>query len=169
MSELTAALARLAEAHGSGALADAFGEVRRAVLQKRRVDQKSIGALAATMTEAMRIWDEQKADGVPVVDRQAGLIKTLQAAWPKGRSEPWHDLCASCRDYGLVMHDCPGDATCGDAPAGSTHQRRKVPHLPHEYGSPCWCDKGKRFRIKPKTAEDFTGAGRHGKPTRIGR
>lgn len=105
--------------------------------------------LVQTFREAMRIWDAQKAEGISRADRVLGLAQSLKAAWPKGREEGWKYLCTGCSDYGLEMHECPGDATCG----------RDKPHLPHEFGTPCWCSAGKRFKAPAKTADDFTGAG----------
>lgn len=118
------------------------------------------GILAQTLIAALQHWAAQKADGVSLEEREAGLAKTLRAAWPKGREEPWRYLCESCEDTGLRTSDCAGDATCG----------RAKPHGPHAFGEPCWCPLGARFRAKPKpTAEDFTQAGRSKPMTRIGR
>jgi hypothetical protein len=129
----------------------------REIFQRRREAAKVEGPLAKAFRETMLIWDVQKADGVSLVDRLAGLTRVLQDAWPRDRE--WKYLCANCSDYGLVLHDCAGDATCG----------RSKPHLPHGFGEPCWCSLGARFRAKPKpTAEDFTAAGKS-KPTRVGR
>lgn len=107
--------------------------------------------LVQTFREAMRLWDAQKADGVPFADRVTGLAKSLRQAWPKGRENEWKYLCSKCSDYGLEMQDCPGDATCG----------RPHAHLPHDFGTPCWCSAGQRFRAQPKPGPDaFTDAGK---------
>ena len=97
------------------------------------------GVLAQTYAEAMRLWTAQKAEGLSVADRVSNLSLTLQAAWPRGRENAWQYLCKHCNDYGLSMAACPGDATCG----------KPKPHLAHEYGTPCWCPAGKRYRAKP--------------------
>lgn len=118
------------------------------------------GQLGAVFTEAMRIWDAQKAEGVPQAERIAGLRETLKAAWPQTRE--WKYLCQSCSDYGLVMNTCPGvkDAICG----------RSNPHQAHEFGTPCWCDAGRRFRPKKASAEDAVDdAARVRTPTKLGR
>jgi|ERR1051326_6366412 hypothetical protein len=111
--------------------------------------------------EAMRIWGEMKAQGVPLADRVNGLAKTLRTVWPQTRE--WKYLCQACSDYGLRMSDCPGDATCG----------RLRAHLPHEFGTPCWCSAGVRFKAKPKTEDDALAiAAKTAKPkgfTRAGR
>ena len=113
--------------------------------------------LGKTFVAAMELWDGQKANGVTIEDRLICLERTLRAAWPQTRE--WKFLCQNCRDYGLVIEQCAGDATCG----------RDRPHLPHDYGTPCWCSAGQRFRERPKPSpEDFTAAGQS-KPTRIGR
>lgn len=113
--------------------------------------------LGKTFVAAMQLWDQQKADGVTREDRLICLERTLRAAWPQTRE--WKFLCQNCRDYGLVIAPCVGDASCG----------RAKTHLLHDYGTPCWCSAGQRFREKPKpSAEDFTAAGRS-KPTRVGR
>lgn len=114
-------------------------------------------SLAAGVMDAMRLWDEQKAAGVPLADRQRALFGVIRDLWPVTRE--WKYLCTNCSDSGLAIAVCPGDATCG----------RSKAHLAHEFGTPCWCGLGSRFREKPKPGpEDFTEAGRS-KPTRIGR
>lgn len=120
-------------------------------------------SLGVCVMEALRMRDRMKADGVtgPALDR--GLEGVLRDTWPKpdGRTEPWHDQCGNCRDYGLAMGTCPGDATCG------FHK----PHLAHEYGVACWCQKGQRFRDKQKPTEDdaMALAAKQKKPSRWGR
>jgi hypothetical protein len=157
---ITDALKTLSDAHGSRALAAAFAAVQGQVRRARKAAAKELGALAKTYAVAMRIWDAQKADGVSKADRIAGLERTLRAAWPQMRE--WKYLCSSCHDYGLVIGDCPGthNATCG----------RTKPHLPHDFGTPCWCQAGNTYRDKPKpSAEDFTQAGKSKQMTRLGR
>ena len=98
--------------------------LRKAVGSLRRDFTKTHGLLSRTVTDAMELWDEQKAGGVSLADRQRGLLGVLQDAWPQVRE--WKYLCQNCNDTGLVMALCDGDATCG---------RSKV-HLPHEFGTP---------------------------------
>jgi hypothetical protein len=119
----------------------------------------SDSVLAQTFRAAMQIWDQQKAAGIPVLERLKGLEKTLRSAWPMTRE--WKYLCWNCMDYGLEIHDCPGDSTCG----------REKAHLPHDFGKPCWCSAGAKFRPKPVRELDHTDAGAmpKRKPTRIGR
>lgn len=132
--------------------------LRQGVKGARKKAHQDEGALAATYREAMRLWDEQTAQGVSRADRLRGLTASLKAAWPKGRTEEWKYLCTNCLDYGLSMSTCPGDATCG----------RPKPHLAHEFGTPCWCQLGKRFRTTPKQATDYTDAAQT-RPSRVGR
>lgn len=121
--------------------------------------KRDLGPLAQVFMEAMRVWDADKAGGMPLTERFRNLEQTLRAAWPQTRE--WKYLCRACADVGLEMHVCPGlkDATCG----------RTNPHYAHEFGTPCWCSAGQRFREKAKpTADDFTMAGKS-KPTKLGR
>ncbi len=156
MSEpLLKAIENLAAADRPSALIAAHQAIRRAVRKQRTKEGKEWGVLAATYHEAMRIWDQQLAEGVSLAEREAGLERTLRASWPKGRELDWKYLCEACGDYGLVINACPGDATCG----------RKKPHIPHSFGHPCWCSAGKRHQEKPKGDDgDFRNAGKN-KPT----
>lgn len=116
--------------------------------------------LAATMIESLRLWDAMKADGVEVEERRVMLEKTLRQAWPFTRE--WKYLCQRCCDFGLEMHECPGDATCG----------RQNPHRWHEYGTPCWCGAGEKFKKPQRQLDDFTEAGKtpkRGGFSRVGR
>lgn len=119
---------------------------------------RSDGVLAQVFQLAMEQWDREKAAGVSKADRVAHLTMTLRASWPFTRE--WKFVCTACEDRGLVMADCVGDATCG----------RTKPHLPHDYGTPCWCPTGARFRDKPKpSVEDYGDAAKVRQPSRIGR
>jgi hypothetical protein len=123
---------------------------------------KTEAQLGAIFVAAMKIWDAQKAEGVPLTDRVAGLAKTLRAAWPFTRE--WKYLCTSCGDLGLVLEECPGDGRCGSRWGERVHPA-------HQYGTACWCAAGRKFRPKGKpTDEDaVTAAATIRKPTRFGR
>lgn len=141
---------------GIDIIRDAHNALRRAVGPKRREAKHVEGPLAKAFREAMAIWDAMKADGMSLSDRCKGLEAVLRQVWPFTRE--WHTLCPQCNDYGLQMAVCPGDATCGDNPA--THRPRR-PHLAHDYGRPCYCELGRRFREAPKPGpDDFTQAGK---------
>lgn len=102
--------------------------------------------LGVIVTEALTIRDQLKAGGMVGDELDRGLEAVLRDTWPKpkGRTEPWHDVCDACRDYGLEMHWCPGDVTCG---------RVKV-HAEHEYGRPCWCKAGRKHHEKAIPTEE---------------
>jgi hypothetical protein len=136
---------------------EAHDLLRKAVPGKRRQAHAEEGLLAQTFHEAMRIWDVQKAEGVSFQERVAGLEKTLRAAWPKSRDAAWRYLCDRCDDCGLVIGQCPGDATCGDPKR----------HGAHSYGTPCWCEKGNQFKQRAPTAADYTQAAKS-KPVKKG-
>ena len=152
--DLSVALETLSAAHGPAALAGAFHALRRAVKQARR--DPEAGRLSGAVQEALAMRGQMKAAGATGADLDRGLEAVLRDAWPKphGRTEPWHDVCSNCRDYGLVMAQCQGDVTCG---------RPRV-HGPHDYGVPCWCAKGTRFTKKAPSESDAMD--RAAKPTR---
>lgn len=115
------------------------------------------GTLAATVWEAARIWSVLKAEGASLAERVRTMTVTIRAVWPFTRE--WHYLCAACEDHGLSIASCPGDTSCG----------RAFRHGPHEYGTPCFCPKGDRFRVKSRPEKDFISATKVRQPTRIGR
>lgn len=114
--------------------------------------------LGQTIHAAIREWDSQKAAGATLAERVRNLEQTLRAAWPFTRE--WKFLCDRCADYGLEISQCPGDATCG----------RHKAHLPHEFGTPCWCSNGARYKPRERTdATAIEAAAKVGKPTKWGR
>lgn len=114
--------------------------------------------LAATVMECFRVWDRMKAEGGTIADRDALIQTALRQCWPFTRE--WKYLCATCDDLGLEMHRCPGDATCG----------RSNPHYAHDFGKPCWCSAGQKFRPKGKSQEDIVSQAARTRPmTRAGR
>lgn len=142
------ALKTLSEAHGASELARAFHALQGSVRRFRRAADAKLGTLAQTYAEAMRLWDADKAAGVPKAERFARLEKTLRAVWPQTRE--WHYLCVACRDLGLELYECSGGSECG----------RTKKHLPHTYGRPCVCAKGALYQDKPKPEPtDYKQAG----------
>lgn len=123
----------------------------------------SVDTLGSLVRQAIEIRDQLKAAGMTGADLDRGMETVLRESWPKpaDRTEPWHDACSNCRDYGLEMHQCPGDATCG------RHRR----HPPHEYGRPCWCPLGRKFNEKqaPTPEDAMTLAAKPKKMTRWAR
>jgi len=151
-----------------------------ALKRKRRQLAKAQGPLARTFVAAMEQWDHEKAAGVSDADRLAHLQVVLRAAWPFTRT--WQYLCQRCDDTGLVQAVCRKGARCNGTstridhfslPAGK-YQRlcAKFPDsdYEHEYGTPCLCEKGARFRTAAKpTREDYTQSGKSKPMKRIGR
>jgi hypothetical protein len=123
-------------------------ESASSVTFKRREAHRQEGALAQTFRVAMQVWDAQVADGISRADRIHGLTQTLRAAWPQTRA--WRFYCDQCDDRGLVMAECPGRASCG----------RQNEHLPHDYGRPCSCQAGNRFKRPEASPDDYAQAGK---------
>lgn len=117
--------------------------------------------LATAYTECLPILDRQKAAGVPFRERIKGLDAVLRQFWPFTREHVVH--CTACDDHGLEMHTCDGEQhRCGLA--------KGKPHLPHEYGTPCWCVAGARFKAREKTEQTLVEAAASvKKPSRFGR
>ena len=103
---------------------------------------------------------DMRSAGADESEIEKATERSVRSAWPPGRE--WKYLCQNCRDYGLEMLECPGDATCG----------RDKQHRPHDFGRPCWCDAGAKFRARLKSEEDFQQAGKTPKRSgfsRVGR
>lgn len=153
--------------------------LKKRVKKARKDAKKTEGKLATAFVDAIKILDAQKVAGVPFLERIKGLEGVLRAVWPQTRE--WHYGCTACHDSGLVMHVCKAGARCDgistriDSPGARPGKYRRLcaqdpqSTYEHEYGTPCFCDRGRRFREVPKLgAEDFTAAGKS-KPTRVGR
>ena len=127
-------------------------------------------SLGQMVMEAIKMRDQLKADGMTGPALDAGLETVVRDIWPKpkDRTEPWHDGCATCRDYGLEMRWCPGDGSCGSHPVT---QRPRKPHAPHEYGKPCWCVAGRRHqeKVAPSAEDAETMAAKRKPMSRWGR
>ena len=117
--------------------------------------------LAAAYKECLPILDAQKKAGVPFLERIKGLEGVIRQFWPFTRE--WHYRCGECGDYGLQMSNCDGEQhRCGLG--------KGKPHLPHEYGRPCWCSAGLRFKAREQTEDSAVeAAAKVRKPTRFGR
>ena len=158
-SPLIAELDRLASAKTSHELTSAHRAVTRAIEQRRAKLAATQGPLAQTYVALVAQWDAEKAAGVSREERIQHWEPVLRAAWPFKRA--WKYACEDCGDYGLRMSECPGDATCG----------RAQPHLAHDFGTPCWCQAGRRYKPKARNEEDVVAtAAKARKPmTRFGR
>lgn len=140
------------------------------------------GVLAATLKEALRLRDLARAEGATQAELDTMMEKTLRSAWPQVRE--WKYLCSLCDDTGLITKLCRRGARCNGIssrsdtwrdPPGKYQRACAVDPLSderHDYGVPCTCSRGTRFKEKPKAGpEDFSHeAGRStGKPSRFGR
>lgn len=146
-------------------LARDHAKLRAAVPAKRR--DPVARTLGDIVMRAVAEADELKSQGL---DPSAGLEQVVRESWmkPKGRTEPWRYLCEQCEDTGYQRSQCPGDAMCGEKKTDGTPKR--IPHDPHAFVRPCWCDKGRQFQVKPKRETDELAAvGKVSKPTRFGR
>lgn len=161
LPKIDAILEQLANAKTPAELRDLHARLGFAIKSKRKLVQKQLGNLAQTFVESMRIWDEEKADGVPVLERREHLEKTLRAAWPQTR--PWKYLCERCSDTGWETRTCTPSTHCG----------RRQCEPGHDYVQPCVCPKGdgRRQQLSPPapTLGDFQQAGKRKGFTKVGR
>jgi hypothetical protein len=117
-------------------------------MQRREAANRD-GDLHALGKETFRIWDQMRVNQESFDDRCAFLVGVLRQILCFGRE--WKYLCERCDDYGLVLATCDGSSACG----------RPRQHLPHTYGTPCVCSRGRQFeKAKPVHAEDYTQAGK---------
>jgi len=140
------ALDALSQAHGAKALIEAHRRLQRSVRRARTAshdDRKMADAIMAAVDLRLRL----KADGATGAELNAGLEAVVRDAWPKQRDEAWRYLCATCSDTGLELRMCPDGKVCGMA-NGRRHE------APHEYGVPCYCSLGRRFRARQLTQDD---------------
>lgn len=135
-------------------LREAHRELRKAVPGTRRQAANDDGHLHALGKETFRLWDRMRDAGQSFQERCQFLEGVLRQILRFGRE--WKYLCQQCDDYGLIIADCGGDSACG----------RHRAHLPHVFGTPCTCAKGRAFEQPSKDVhpEDFTAAGRTAKP-----
>lgn len=115
--------------------------------------------IAATLTNLIRLWDQQRAKGVPRAARLKVVEAILRQRWPARRA--WTPACTACDDTGLLIMTCEGQA----CELGSDS------HEAHTYGQACRCLAGRRYRPFGKECHDFRQAGqiRPRRMTRIGR
>lgn len=170
---VTDAIDMLAGARTPSELAASHRSLLHSVRAARRKLAPHLGRLARAYTEAMDIMDTQRDAGVPFEERVKGLDGVLRQFWPQGRV--WHYLCDRCDDTGLVMRVCRRGARCNGISTRTDGGMRMCAKDPdgeheHDYGTACVCDKGLRFRQRPKPGpEDFTAAGQSKDFKRAGR
>ncbi len=177
--DIEAALRRLSETHGADALSAEFERLQRLVRRKRK--ESAAGPLATAIAEALRLRDKLKADGASETDIAAGLERLVRDAWPKGRE--WHYYCDECNDTGLIIRVCRLGDRCNGISTRVDHfrdtpgkYRRLCAMHPdsdytHEYGMPCICPRGDRFKRAPKPERDDLqdAAKKPTQPSRFGR
>lgn len=160
-------VAQLAEAKSPSELAQAHRALSLLIKRTRRKEDKELGPLAETYSAAMRIWEAEVADGVPLETRQQHLQTALKAAWPQTRE--WHYLCDRCSDTGWEPGICTPATPCGrrfrlpgqrdDDHTGQGHCAEG-----HSFVRPCVCPKGearaRQLQPKPVDPEDFQDAGK---------
>lgn len=122
---------------------------------------KTESKLASAYLDCLPILDRMKAAGVPFLERIKGLEGVLRQFWPFTRE--WTYRCSECCDYGLQLRQCDGEQhRCGLG--------KGKPHLPHDYGTPCWCAEGARYRKRERTDQTAVeAAATVRKPSRFGR
>jgi len=163
LPDIAAILEQLAQAQTPAELRELHGRLGFAIKTKRKRAKKELCPLAKTFEEAMRIWDADKAHGVPLADRQQHLAQTLRAVWPLTRV--WRYVCDRCNDTGWEPRSCTPETHCG--------RRRCEPG--HDYVVPCVCLKGegRRQQLTPSalTQGDFEQAGKGKRKgfTKVGR
>lgn len=151
--------------------------------RKHMPDEKTIDLqLANTIEWALREKKNQRELGATHEEAEENFEKTIRAAWPKMRDEPWHYLCDRCDDTGFIRRVCePGNRCEGwstyksSATMPDGKYKRRLCTLPHagnythDYVSFCSCPKGEMMRPKQKQASDFTEAAKtpKRKPTRM--
>lgn len=142
---------------------------------------KTNRTLPEAIEEALKLRDQMRDDGVSEADLAAGFERVVRDVWPFTRE--WHYLCEQCNDTGLVIYVCRPGARCNglstrvDGPRETAGKYRRLCALhpdsdyTHEYGEPCYCPKGDRFKRAPKPEQDdLQDAARKPKqPTRFGR
>jgi len=154
--------------------------VRKRVLATRTQDRPA-QTLGAVVLEAIAYRDGLKAKGASQTDLDAGLEAILRDRWPKphDRTTPWRYLCELCQDTGLRIFTCRPSARCNgistrtDGPGSRAGKERRLCVMAtdetHEYGEPCVCERGARFRPRARGVDDFVSAAKASKPTRFGR
>lgn len=167
--DLYTALDALSAAHGARELASAMRSVQRSVQLRRADFQKKYGPMTTAIMEAWDLRVKMKAAGTPDAELDAGVEGVLRQAWLRDRQEPWKFLCELCNDTGLQMFVCRTGQRCpGRSSRDGGNYRLLCATNPtseytHDYGLPCVCERGARFRSTPKQPADYSEVG---KPTK---
>lgn len=118
-------------------------------------------SLASVIEEALNQREQMKAQGMTDAELAEGFEQVVREVWPFTRE--WKYLCNTCNDTGLELRNCPDGQLCGLG-KGKQHEH------PHEYGVPCFCSLGARFKKRGPTPEDDVAkaARTTRKPSRFG-
>ena len=120
--------------------------------------------LSKAIEDALKIREQMRDDGATPADLAAGFERVVRDVWPTVRE--WHYLCEQCSDTGLVLYVCAPGRRCNgistriDGPHEQPGKYRRLCALhpeadyTHEYGEPCDCKFGSRFRSTPKSDRD---------------
>jgi hypothetical protein len=157
-------------------------ELRKLARANRRGFRKSEGGvLAQTILGAMKIRDQMKTQGLSREELDRYMEGVVRTAWPRQRAEPWHYLCDRCRDTGLEIVECSTTHRCDGISTRVDHWREKPgkyqrlcvrdPTYTHDYGVPCPCPRGERFRASLEQAQrtDIASLGRKKSNARLSR
>ena len=178
-SKLEQALDELAQAHGQAALAEAFSRVRTTVRRQRREAKRTASPLADAVLEGVAMRDKMIAEGTPMADVNAAMEALVRDVWPNTRV--WKYTCNRCGDTGLEIltcrkgERCDGVSTRSNGPKEPSGNYQRLCAMDpesdyeHDYGVPCFCSRGDKFRPKNREQGDGFEQATKSKPTRFGR
>ena len=102
----------------------------REIHARRRVAERKDGPLVREIMAALNERARMLREGVSEADVTRGLAAVLREHLPKGREEPWHYHCETCKDIGLRTVMIFAEIYQENAP----------------YTVPCTCPKGVAWR-----------------------
>lgn len=121
-------------------------------------------SLWETVKEALRLRDLDRQAGASEAQQASQLEQIIRRVWPFTRE--WKYVCRSCDDTGLVMKICRAGDRCNgistrtDGPKETPGKYRRLctrdteGTYTHDYGEPCFCSAGSRFRSAPPSEFD---------------
>lgn len=153
-------------------MSDDLPTTREILKRRREAHRAGVGVLSRTIHDALEIREQMKASGTPKDELDAYFEQVVRRSWPFTRE--WKYLCNQCDDTGRVLMVCRKGARCQGVSTVPGHTRicAKEPDsdYEHEYGEPCYCSLGQRFKSRPKTqVDELAQIGKVSKPTRFGR
>lgn len=178
LTQLRIAEDLIANAKTPQELAEAHAALKSAIRRKRVKTETTLGQLAETFKECMRL-----GQGMSASERNDVLEKALRAAWPTRRE--WKFICSTCRDTGWTFRVCRDGDRCdgrstssagaGLPPSGTQRFCAVDTNYTHEYVSPCFCSKGQSKHANVQSSlhcrggGDVSEAGKSRGMSRIGR